>query len=193
MEENKKEESRKIYVLLTQTGTFLSRFLKFFTKDRYNHSSIAMDDELNEIYSFGRLNPYNPFIGGFVRESPDYGTFKRFYKTTGILLELDISAEKYEKTLAKLRDMYNRREEYKYNYKGLFASFFGVVVEKQHRYYCSEFVKKVLIDNELINPDDFSGITAPADFLNIPDAKVVWQGVLADYPNHSGELTAALT
>ncbi len=50
----------------------------------------------------------------------------------------------------------------------------------------------MLIDNEIINPDDFSGITAPADFLNIPDAKVVWQGVLADYPNHRGELTAAL-
>lgn len=188
MEEIKKEETRKIYVLLTQTGTVLSRLLKFLTKEKYNHSSIAMDDELNEIYSFGRLNPYNPFVGGFVKESPDYGTFKRFYKTTGILLELDISAEKYEKTLAKLHKMYDERNEYKYNYGGLFGSFFGKVVEKPHRYYCSEFVKKVLIDNELIKAEDFEGVTAPADFLKIPDAKVVWQGMLAEYPGHGGEL-----
>lgn len=33
------------------------------------------------MYSFGRLNPYNPFWGGFVHESIDKGTFKRFYLT----------------------------------------------------------------------------------------------------------------
>lgn len=33
-----------------------------------NHVSIALDRELTEVYSFGRKQPDNPFIGGFVKE-----------------------------------------------------------------------------------------------------------------------------
>ena len=68
----------KIYVVLTYTGTVLSRFVKLFTKGEYSHVSISLDENLEEMYSFGRINPYIPFWGGFVQESPHYGTFKRF-------------------------------------------------------------------------------------------------------------------
>ena len=56
---------KKIYIILTFTGTALSRIIKLSTKDEFAHASIALDSELKEMYSFGRLNPYNPFFGGF--------------------------------------------------------------------------------------------------------------------------------
>lgn len=53
----------KIYIILTYTGTLLSKIIKFYTKDEFSHVSLALDIGLNKMYSFGRLNPYNPFIG----------------------------------------------------------------------------------------------------------------------------------
>lgn len=49
---------KKIYIILTFTGTALSRIIKFATKVEFAHVSIALDEELNEMYSFGRINPY---------------------------------------------------------------------------------------------------------------------------------------
>ena len=62
---------KKIYIVLTHSGTALSKIIKGFTKDEFSHVSISLDKELNEMYSFGRLNPYNPFWGGFVHEYID--------------------------------------------------------------------------------------------------------------------------
>ena len=71
---------KDIFIVLTSTGTTLSKIIKSYTKDEFAHISISLDRELQEMYSFGRLNPYNPFFGGFIREYIDKGTFKRFYK-----------------------------------------------------------------------------------------------------------------
>lgn len=68
---------RKVYIVLTYTGTILSRIVKMYTRREYSHVSIAFDEDLKEMYSFGRLNPYNPFIGGFVYERIDRGLLKK--------------------------------------------------------------------------------------------------------------------
>ena len=53
-------KKKKIYILLSFTGTILSRIIRMYTKDKYCHASLSLDKEFNELYSFGRLNPYNP-------------------------------------------------------------------------------------------------------------------------------------
>ena len=54
------ENKKKIYIVLTYSGTILSRIIRAYTGDEYSHVSIALDKDLEEMYSFGRLNPYNP-------------------------------------------------------------------------------------------------------------------------------------
>ena len=88
---------KKIYLILTHTGTTLSTIIKCYTKDEFSHVSIALDKELNTMYSFGRLRPSNPFIGGFVHEGIDFGTFKRFKNTQSEIYSLEIADNKYEK------------------------------------------------------------------------------------------------
>lgn len=34
---------KKIYIILTHTGTILSKIIKEFTKDEFSHVSIALD------------------------------------------------------------------------------------------------------------------------------------------------------
>ena len=67
-------DTKKIYIVISQTGTILSRILKALTKNPYNHSSVALREDLHVLWSFGRRHPYNPFWGGFVKESPFFGT-----------------------------------------------------------------------------------------------------------------------
>ena len=87
--------SKKIYIVLSQTGTMFSKALKFFTRAEYNHASISLTPTLETMYSFGRINPNNPFVGGFVEEGKDIGTFKRFTKTKALVLEVSVNEEKY--------------------------------------------------------------------------------------------------
>ena len=87
---------KQVYLVLSYTGTILSKIVPFYTKKEYSHVSISLDKDLKKMYSFGRLNPYNAFIGGFVHESLDEGTFKRFYKTETTIYEVDITDEQYD-------------------------------------------------------------------------------------------------
>ena len=88
---------KQIYFVLTRTGTILSKIIIIYTRDEFSHSSIALDQELQQMYSFGRLNPYNAFVGGFVHEYINKGTFKRFKNTKCKIFALDVEEEKYEK------------------------------------------------------------------------------------------------
>ena len=82
-----------VYIVISQTGTLLSRIIKLVTKAEYNHASISLAPDLDVMYSFGRKHPYNPFWGGFVKESPRWGTFKRFSQTRIMVLELAVTEE----------------------------------------------------------------------------------------------------
>lgn len=42
---------KQIYIVLTHTGTVLSRMIKMYTKGKFSHISIAFDKDLNEMYS----------------------------------------------------------------------------------------------------------------------------------------------
>ena len=170
---------KKVYIVLTYTGTVLAKIVKFYTKKEYSHVSISLDEKLEEMYSFGRLNPYIPFIGGFVQESPKYGTFKRFYKTKTIIYSLEVSDETYDKIKSSIGKISDDRKSYSFNVIGLFIVPFGKKRRKERCFYCAEFVKYVL-DNSLLEYD-LPDIIKPDDFTKIKDCKEVYQGRLNEY------------
>ena len=92
---------KKIYIVLTHTGTNLSKIIKSWTKDEFSHVSIALDEDLKEMYSFGRLHPYNPFWAGLVHEVPNEGTYKRFFRTKANIYSIEaIFSSEYALTAA---------------------------------------------------------------------------------------------
>lgn len=170
---------KKIYLVLTHTGTTLSTIIKCYTKDEFSHVSIALDEELNELYSFGRLHPNNPFIGGFVHEGIDFGTFKRFKNTQTEIYSLEVDNNKYKKIKNEIKIFEKNKEKYKFNIIGLFAVSINKKIHYKDTFYCAEFVKylfeKVQIENNL--PD----IIKPQDFKNLNNIKLVYKGKLKDY------------
>lgn len=173
-------ENKKVYIVLSQTGTTLSRILKFITRAPYNHSSIALTEDLQTMYSFGRVNPYNPFIGGFVQESPAHGTFKRFKNTRIMVLETEISAKAHEELGRLLHEMLKEKARYHYNYLGLFLAAIRVHREKRNCYYCSEFVKAMVVRMGLPGAEEIPAIVKPMHFLTVPH-KTVYIGKLQEY------------
>ena len=92
-------QNRQLYIVISQTGTLLSRILKQITGAEYNHASISLSRDLERMYSFGRRHPYNPFWGGFVIESPRTGTFKRFSETRVLVLSVSVTEEQHAEQL----------------------------------------------------------------------------------------------
>lgn len=180
---------QKIYIVLTHTGTLLSNFIKLYTKDDYSHVSLAFDQDLKEMYSFGRLYTYNAFIGGLVREYLDKGTFKRFKKTTTSVYELEITDEQYHNIKKSVLAMYKKRKEYKFNFIGVFCVMFNKQVKRKKALYCAEFVKYALNSGNL-NVSYLPKIIKPEDFKELKNAKLLYKGKLREYSNRIRALEA---
>lgn len=150
-----------------------------FTKTPYNHASVSLDRELHTMYSFGRIHAYNPLFGGFVMESPDFGTFKRFSETDAIVMRVPVTPMQYAELEAFLSAMYQKKWHYHYNFIGLLLAAAGIVWRRPNWYYCSEFVLDVLNRFAILNKDDYNAIVKPMDFLD--GHEVVYIGKLRDY------------
>lgn len=177
-----KKESKNIYIILTQTGTFLSRVVKMITGAKYSHVSIATDKELSDMYSFGRRHAYNPFWAGFVKESMFNGTFKRFKNTDALVMEIAVTDKQYEKIKKYLKMFNTYKKAFGYNFKGLFYAWFGKSVSVRRKYYCSEFVKAILVKAKVANEKDFPEVTQPIHFFTTYHDNVTYIGKLSKYP-----------
>ena len=171
---------RKIYIVLTFTGTILARLVRFYTRKEYSHVSIALDEDLTMMYSFGRLNPYNAFIGGFVREGINYGTFGRFKNTRCNIKCLEVTDEQYYELKRLIKKFDKRKRIYKFNVVGLFAVALNLKVQKANSFYCAEFVKYALEQSHIIE-EKLPEIIRPDDFYNLKESKPVYEGLLRKY------------
>lgn len=181
---------KKIYIVLTHTGTTLSKIIKTYTKDEFSHVSIALDNKLQEMYSFGRLHPYNPFWGGFVHEYIDKGTYKRFYKTMARVYSYEVTEEQYEKLKNNIKQIEANKEDYKFNIVGLVAVGFHKKIGKEKSFYCAEFVKYVI---EKANIDmNLPTIIKPEDFKNVNGLQEIYSGFFRKYNYSELDVTRIL-
>ena len=170
---------KKIYIVLSYTGTILSRIVKLYTRKEYSHVSISLDKNLEHMYSFGRLNPYNPFIGGFVQESPNYGTFKRFKNSKIKIYSMEVSDEDYEKIKDAIENIKKDKDSYRFNVMGLITVMAHYHLKREKCFYCAEFVKYVLTSSDL--ELDLPEIIKPDDFQKVDGTDVIFTGRLSEY------------
>ena len=170
---------KKVYIVLTHTKTILSRLIKEFTKCEFSHVSISLDIDLNKMYSFGRLNAYNPFFAGFVHEYINKGTFKRFYKTKTKVYSLNVTDEEYAKIEKTINQIKAEKEKYKFNIIGVVAAGVHKKIGNDHSFYCAEFVKYVL-ENAGIKTN-LPEIVKPEHFESLEDINEIYYGLLKKY------------
>lgn len=173
------DNSQRLYIVLTDTGTVLNRLIKMYTKDPYNHVSIAFDEGLHEVFSFGRKKMHNPIVGGFVRENMDHMLFRN---ANSAVFEVEC-----EDPMAYwlIRDYIHQfelnQDHYRYNFIGLLGVMFHINIERDDAFFCSQFVASSF---------EYSGIplfrkpcifVTPGDFLTAPSLRPIFYGRLGDY------------
>lgn len=171
---------KKIYIVLTHTGTILSRVTRILTKNKYTHASIALDENLDTLCSFGRLNPYNPFVGGFVYEGINFGTFKRFKNTRTIIYSFEVTNKEYDKLVKNIQRISNDRLKYKFNILGLLCALFRIRWIRKNKFYCSEFVR-YLLETSNIRNKEVATVMRPEDFRKLNNLNIEYTGLLREY------------
>ena len=170
---------KKIYIVLTHTGSLLSKTIKLVKRYEYTHVSISLDKNLNQMYSFGRINPYIAFIGGFVQESPEYGTFKRFENTKSKILCIDVTDKQYKKIKKTLKYFNRKRKNYHFNFIGLCSIVLNIKINRTNSFYCAEFIKYIFDQSNI--ETNLPELVTPEDFLNIPNIIPIYNGYLKNY------------
>lgn len=172
-----------IYILLTDTGTLFTKAIKQYTDAPYNHVSIAFDEELNEVFSFGRKHPRNPLCGGFVKENLCDGTFRYFQNTKCVLFKLNVTERQLKKVKRLIRFFQSKQNAYIYNIAGLFGVMINHPIELKRAYFCSQFVADVLRKSGIQLWDKSSALVTPNEFLEHRSLKMIYQGKLYEYPS----------
>lgn len=171
----------KIYLLLSQSGTLPARILKWFTGAEYNHISLGFSKDLLTMYSFGRRYLYLPIPGGFVSEGRDRGIFERFPNAKIALLEMEVPQEKKEFLEKRLQEMIKNRKQYHYNLLGVGLAAFRIPYQRKEHYYCSEFVRELLVECDVLKRENFKQIVQPIHFMELDEIKVIYRGNLSAY------------
>ncbi len=175
---------KKIYIVLTHTGTIISKVVRFWTKDEFSHVSISLDEDLEQMYSFGRLKPYNPILAGLVHEKQNEGTFKRFFNTKACIYSIEVEDYQYIQLKETIYMMYLNKKQYKFNILGLLAIGFKKEIKMQNYFYCAEFVKYVL-EKSGINLELPEKLIKPEDFKKIENKELEYYGLFRKFKKKS--------
>lgn len=169
---------KTIYFLFTNTGTYLSRMINYYTKQSLNHVSIGFDKELTEVYSFGRKRPNNPFIGGFVCENVSNSILR---ESTCAIYTYRLTEAEYEEIICNIKEIEANKKDYKYNFIGLFGVALQIEIKRKNKLFCSQFVATVLNDAtsfQLSKPNCF---ITPTDIRTHLGMNLIYQGKLEGY------------
>ncbi|MEH7009791.1 hypothetical protein V7087_03085 [Neobacillus niacini] len=173
---------KQVYILLTNTGSFLTKLIKLYTKKPYNHASIAFDSNLSEVYSFGRKTARNPFIGGFVKEDVMSGLFKQ---ADCAIYSITVKEVHFQKMNHYLQEIEAQKKHYRYNFLGLFGVMFNKPIKRKNAFFCSQFVACVLKESNIIDFEKPLSLVAPYDLQSISKFQLVYEGKLKDYHNEN--------
>jgi hypothetical protein len=169
---------RYIYLVFSRTGTWLSGLISLFTKGKYVHSSISLDNSFTQMYSFGRTNPSNPLSGGFVEENLYDGVFKRFSSSECLIYRLEIKEEQYEIIRNEINKFLIEKDRYKYNFIGLLGILFDRPVKRRNYYFCTQFVSELLIKSKIYNTHKSPALVKPEDLIFIENKEIVYEGYI---------------
>ncbi|TQR19638.1 hypothetical protein [Psychrobacillus vulpis] len=169
---------KTIYIILSNTGTLFSKAIGVYTRKELNHASIAFDDELNEMYSFGRKNKNNPFIGGFIKEDPTNGLFKR---ATCAIYKCQVTLQDYNRMRNKIRLIERQKELYKYNLIGLFGVAMNIKIEREHAFFCSQFVATIMNECQSSKLHVSPCLVQPHHFEELSSLNLLYRGNLQTY------------
>ena len=173
---------KTIYILLTRSGTLLSKLVYAATGSSYTHASMAFDPELSCLYSSTRKNGYTMFPAGPSKEYLNKGVFRLRDNAPCALYALEVSDEAYSHALCCAEEFMRHSEEYSFNILGLILCGLHIRWQRRRHYFCSQFVSEVLQKSGALDLPKPSTLMHPSDYAELPQLRCLYRGTLADLP-----------
>lgn len=139
----KTEEMKYIYIVFISTNTIMGKGIRFFTRNRYSHITVAFDRNLKAMYSFARYHINSPILGGFVTERPE----RYLYKDQDVLVklcEIPVEPQEYDRICGEIDYFQKNREVMIYNTINALLSLLGKRLTAKNMYTCLEFATHLL-------------------------------------------------
>ena len=169
---------KTIYILLTRSGTILSRIVHLVTADTYTHVSIAFSEDLQPLYSSSRKNGETLFPAGPCLEQFHKGYYKKHPFIPCALFELQVSDEAYEKAKEEAQRFILNADSYDFNILGLLFSHFRIPLRRRSHFFCSQLVGEILQRSGAVQLPSEPALMRPVDYMSIPGAVCLFKGRL---------------
>lgn len=178
------KEKSNIYIVLTQSGTNISKAIRFFTNAPFNHSSITDDINLKTFFSFARFNKDKPLPAGFMNEEIDRGVFGMYSSIPCEIYSISVSDKQYKRYIKLIDHFKNPPKLYTYNLLGLLTMPLGIVHRRRHSFVCSQFVAFMLKHSGITDFKKDISLITPEDLRYIKGAKLIYSGNFKKHPFH---------
>ena len=165
-----------VYVFLVNSRTPMSKVIKHFTKQPYNHASLSFDKSLTNMYSFTMAQAH-----GFTKENVyNYNKEAEFS-----LYKIAVP----NNAVAAMKDAINNVEkfqvEYKYSTKGLLGFVFKRHQDKfntkEKAMFCSQFVARMFATAGMKITDKNDYEIRPYDFARNKNFKFCYRGSVTNF------------
>ena len=174
-------ERTYIYLVFTKTNTWLSRIIGAVSQIEYPHASLSLDDSFTRMYSFGRVNPDNPFSGGFAEENLFEGVFQKSSGCRCLIYRVPVNKAQYIAVQSNIHQFWKNKEEYGYNFIGLLGVWFNKPIKRKKHYFCSQFVSEILIRGQISEAKLVPELTRTDDLLALKSKELVYEGPVTQY------------
>lgn len=179
-EELKNDMTEKLYLVLISTPGIFATLIRIFTRNKYIHIVLGMDEELKHAYSFGRRNPKIPILSGFEHERMDK-VVEHFPKALCMVAEITCTKEQKKNVWKRINYYKKNAKRYHYTVLGLPFLVLGKPFHQKRRYACSQFVARTLEDYGIRKFDKHYSLVTPKDFYDMPDKKILYVGTIEGY------------
>lgn len=171
-----------IYVVISETPTEFGRLIRKFAKLRYNHASIAFEEELRHLYSFGRHQYKNPLNAGIIREYPERFTLCRFSRINVRIYKIPVTKEQYTQGKRRILEIKHDPDGYLYNLLSVISYPFFKGFHTYKAYSCAEFVAHMLRHMDIIrDPSRLSCEYTPEEIGECINDYLFFEGNLLEY------------
>lgn len=132
-----------LFIMFSQTDTYIGKTIRAFTHYEYNHVSLTLDPTFAQWVSFARYVRGVPLAGGFVVESAD--RFLAMHGPVNVkIYRIDLSAIRYRQLQKLFQKAGNRDSGLLYNTFDIAAAILGRKFPLPGAYTCLDFACTVL-------------------------------------------------
>jgi len=167
------EKTKSVFILLTAQLDTMSKLFRLFTRAKYTHASIGIDDHFNHFFSFVTKD-------GFYLERPTKSRKVKKMARQCALYRLDVTEEIYGTIKETIEKFQLHVKQYRYSYLGVLLCLLRIPHRKKNCYFCSQFVSEVLTLSGAAQLKKESALYLPDDFRKEPMLRILFQGSLGE-------------